>query len=164
MLRVVRVGLLTAVEWVLLLALWMAFVSQWSKAEFLFGILFATVGTIADAVVKEEGLAKFHPKASWVALIFWEPWYVLKGTYVTFKALLQEVAGRHPDSKFETAGYDTAGTDARSDAKRALAIAYLTIPPNSIIVGIDRDKKQILIHHIIPSPPSIMARKLGVKA
>ena len=162
--RALKLGLLTGLEWLFLLALWMAFVSTWSKAELLIGMLAATIGAVADAVVKKEGLAKFKPKLSWVLLIFWEPWYVAQGAYFSFKAFFCQLLGVRPRSGFQVAEYDAVGDDERSAAKRALAITYLTIPPNSIVIGIDRERKQALIHHIVPPTESTMARKLGVKA
>ncbi len=160
--RVLKIGMLTALEWLLLLALWMGFVSQWSKAEFLFGILFATVGAIADAVVKKEGLAKFKPKLSWLVLIFWEPWYAIDGTSATLKAIGRKLMGKKSEAQFKVDSFDAPGDDPRSSAKRALAIAYMTIPPNFIIVGIDNEKRQVLIHQVEPTSTPLIAQKLGI--
>ena len=156
--------LLFAVEWVLLVVLWMLFVSQWNKDEFLIGIGAAFVGAIADAIVKSEGFGKFSPKPKWVLLIFWTPYYVAKGVWATLKAFGAELFGHSPRSRFIAKTYKPAkSNDLTSSAKRALATAYLTIPPNSIVVGIDSEHEQILMHEIVPEPVSRMARKLGVQ-
>jgi hypothetical protein len=79
--------LLTCAEWLFLLLLWAAFVSKLDKDEFLVGVLAASLGAIADFVVKIQGFAKFKPKLNWLVLIFWEPWYALDGGWVVLKAI-----------------------------------------------------------------------------
>src|SRR5579884_77126 len=115
--RALKLGLLTAFEWIVLLVLWMAFVSQWKMSEFLFGVLFATIGAVADAVVKKEGLAKFKPKLKWLLLIFWEPWYALDGTWATLKAIAKKLAGKKSEAQFKVDSFDAPGLDAESAAK-----------------------------------------------
>lgn len=156
--------LLSGVEWILLLGLWMLFVSQWKKDEFLIGIAVAFVGAVADAIVKSEGFGKFSPRPTWVLLIFWTPYYIAKGVWATLKAFCAELFGYSPQSQFIAKPYKPGkSADATSSAKRALATAYLTIPPNSIVVGIDSEHEQVLIHQIMPEPVSLMAQKLGVQ-
>src|SRR5581483_702642 len=127
----------SAVEWALLLGLWLAFVSNPKKDEFLIGVAAALIGAVADAVVKRQKFFKFQPKASWILLGLTLPWYAAKGCLLTMKAFFLYLFGKHPQTHFESYGYDAIGDDGRSAAKRAIAVCYLTIPPNSIIVGID---------------------------
>ena len=156
--------LISAVEWCFLLLLWMLFVSQWKKDELLVGIGAAFLGAVADAVVKAEGFARFKPKLEWVLLIFWTPYYIAKGVWATLNAFFAELFGHPPRSRVLAKSYKPAKSqDATSAAKRALATAYLTIPPNSIVVGIDGDREQVLMHEIVPEPVSRMAQKLGVQ-
>ena len=158
-----KIGLLTLLEWVFLVALWMAFVSQAKKTELLVGMAAATIGTVADAVVKKEGFAAFSPKPQWLALIFLEPWYGLDGTWATLKAFAKKLVGKKSEAQFKVDAYDATGDDPESAAKRALAIAYMTIPPNFIIVGIDEKKGQVLIHQVEPTPAPLIAKKLGIR-
>jgi len=151
------------IEWLFLVALWMAFVSQTKKAEFLVGVVVAAIGAFADFAVKRENFAKFEPKFSWVMLGLLLPWYAAKGLLVTLRAFFGQLLGTRPDSQFRAFNYDANANDARSAAKRALAVAYLTIPPNSIVVGIDTEGKQVLMHYIAPTPLNSLEEKLGVK-
>ena len=155
---------LSGVEWAFLVLLWMLFVSQWKKDELLIGIGAALIGAVADAIVKAEGFAKFSPKPEWLLLLLWMPYYVAKGSWACFKAFFGEILGRSPASTFAAKGYSPAKRqDATSAAKRALATTFLTIPPNSIVVGIDSEQEQVLTHEIEPEPVSLMAQKLGVQ-
>jgi hypothetical protein len=152
----------SAVEWFSLLALWMAFVSQTKRDELLVGVVAALIGAIADADVKRENFFEFEPKASWVMSGLLLPWYAAQGCYLTLKAFFLYLFGRHPESNFKVAGFDATGNDSRSAAKRGLAEAYLTIPPNSIIIGIDRERGRVLMHEIVPSPSTMLEKQLGV--
>lgn len=151
-----------SIEWLLLLGLWMAFVSQVTKDELLVGVATAAIGAVGDAIVKEKKFAKFKPKLSWLLLICWEPWYAIDGTWSTLKAIAEKLMGKPSKARFKAAKYDANGEDAQSAAKRALAVAYMTIPPNFIIVGIDRDKGEVLIHQVEPTNVPLIARKLGI--
>lgn len=161
--RVLKLAVVTAIEWLFLVTLWMLFVSQWKKGELLIGILVAGIGAFADALAKKESFAKFKPKLSWLVLIFWEPWYAIDGTWATLKAIAKKLMGKKSEAQFKVAGFDAPGDDAQSAAKRALAIAYMTIPPNFIIVGIDEKKGQVLIHQVEPTPTPLIAKKLGIQ-
>lgn len=154
----------STVEWALLLGLWMAFVSNPTKDEFLIGVAAAFVGAVADALVKREKFFKFEPKASWILYGLTLPWYATQGFLLTMKAFFMRLFGKHPDTRFRTYGYDATGDDSRAAAKRALATAYLTIPPNSIIVGIDREQGRVLTHQIISTAPNMLEEKLGVES
>ncbi len=152
-----------SIEWALLLGLWMAFVSNPKKDELLIGVAVALIGAVADAVVKKEGFAKFKPKFSWLMLIWWEPWYSITGTWSTLKAVAEKLMAKPSKAQFKAAKYDTTGEDDESAAKRALAVAYMTIPPNFIIVGIDKEKGEVLIHQVEPTPVPLITKKLGIQ-
>ncbi len=160
--RGLKIGLLTFAEFLVLFGLWMAFVSNPKLSELWVGLVVAAIGAVADAIVKKEGLARFNPKLSWVLLIFWEPWYTLTGTWAVLKALVRTALGKKSEAQFTVKGYDYGGQDARSSAKRTLATTYMTIPPNFIIVGIDRRKQQVLVHQVEPTSTPLIAKKLGV--
>lgn len=153
----------STIEWVVLLALWMAFVSQAKKDEFLIGLAVALIGALADATVKRQEFFKFEPKASWIFYGLTLPWYATRGFLLTMKAFFMRLSGKHPDTHFRTYGYDATGDESRAAAKRAIAVAYLTIPPNSIIVGIDKEQGRVLTHQIISTRSNMLEKKLGVQ-
>ncbi len=156
-------AVVSLVEYWILLALWMAFASNPTRHELWVGLAAALIGSVADAVVKAQGLARFRPKARWLPLIFVEPWYVLSGTAAIFKALLRVTFGKKPRARFKTMKFNVGGDDARSSARRTLATLFSTIPPNSIVVGIDRSQKLVLIHEMVPARTSWLAKQLGVQ-
>ncbi len=47
--------------------------------------------------------------------------------------------------------------------RRVLAVAYTSVTPNSIVIGIDAERKLLLVHQIVPSKLSEMTRRLGAR-
>lgn len=162
--RLLKDAALSGVEFVFLLLLWMIFVGKLDVQEFSIGVAAALMGAVGDAIVKKESLAPFRPRLRWVALIAWEPWYVLKGTFVALRELARTLGGRQPRERFETLPYHCGGHNEVAAAKRALFAAYVTISPDSIVVGLDADRRIALIHQLgSPEVPEV-ARELGVQA
>lgn len=152
-----------AVELILLFVLWMLFVSKIERDEIYVGIAVAIIGTFADQVVKTKESVAFRPRLKQALLIVTEPWYAITGTAAIYRALARKLLGKKSEAQFTAIDYDTGGDDAESQARRALTVAYLTIPPNSIVLGIDREHDKVLIHQISPTPTPIIARKLGAR-
>ena len=150
-------------EFLLLWGLWMGLVSNPHRSEMLAGLAAAAVAAVADAVVKTHKLVQFVPRISWLALIFLEPWYVLQGTWKIFVALARRLLGRHSEAELKAVRFDPGSDDDASQARRALAITYISLPPQSYVLGIDRKRGLMLAHHIAPAPASFLERKLGVK-
>ncbi len=154
---------MSGVEYVYLVLLWMAFVSKADTTELKVGLIVAFVGTVADAIVKAEGLGHFRPELRLLFLTFLEPWYVAKGLWMVlrqFRTVLKRDSGR----PLKEVPFDEGQKEPQSAARRALAVMLLTIPPNSIVIGIDFEKRTMLLHEMEPEPTSLMARELGVQA
>lgn len=151
------------VEFLYLVLLWMFFVSMTRRAELYAGLAAALIGAVADWVVKAQDFAKFRPRWSQLALICWEPWYALTGTAAILKALARKLLGKPSEAQFRAVKIDAGGDDAESAARRALMVAYMTMTPNSIVIGIDRDTRRMLIHQLSPTGTPMIARALGAR-
>jgi multisubunit Na+/H+ antiporter MnhE subunit len=153
----------SAVEYVILFGLWMLLVSMTKPQEIVAGLIAAFIADFADATIKSEDFAKFKPRPEWLPLIFWEAWYALDGTRAIMVALAKRLAGKESEAQFVSVPVDAGGGDAESWACRTLLTAYMTIPPNFIILGIDTDKQRMLVHQVSPTPVPLIAKKLGAK-
>lgn len=159
--KFIRALLISLPEFVLLWALWMAFVSNPHPSEMIAGIFAALLAAVGDAVVKTRKLVQFFPKLSWVALIFLEPWYALEGTWEIFLALVKHIMGKPSEAELKPVRFDPGGDDDASQARRALAITYFSIPPNFIVLDIDKDQRRALVHQVSPTGVPLIAKKLG---
>lgn len=151
-----------AVEFVLLLGLWMMFVSLLQWNEFVAGIAAALFGAVADAVVKATDFAHFRPDWKQVLLIFRLPGEVLKDTLLVFAELFRRLAGAPSRSTLCAVPFEFGDESREGASRRALAILYSTIPPNSVVIGID-DRGYLLLHTLVPAPLSGVTRKLGAQ-
>ncbi len=152
------------VEWLLLIGLWELFVSTTSLSEFLVGIFAAALASTAAAVVEGNYFARFAPLPSWIMYVFWEPYYAITGTWAILVALAKKLAGHEPDSKLSVVKFPAGGEDDRSAARRALMITYMTLPPNFVVIGIDKKKNQVLYHQVSATGVPLIAQKLGARA
>ena len=159
----IRAALISGAEFFLLLGLWMVFVSMPKVDELLVGIGAALIAAFADGVVKAERFASFYPHLKSIVLVFWEPWYALDGTAAIFAALAKHLMGKKSEAQLRAVPFDSGGDDPESAARRALAIMYTTIPPNFVVVGIDRKRDLMLVHQVSPTPTPLIAKRLGAK-
>lgn len=159
----VRELLITAVEFVFLLGLWMLFVSLPEINELVAGLAAAFLAAAADAVVKATEFARFRPRFAQVLLIFIEPWYVAKDTLVIFWELLRRIAGKPRRSRLTVIPFKGGDNSLDGSARRALAVAYTSISPNTIVLGIDRKRNFLLLHQIVPAGTTWLTKQLGAR-
>ena len=159
--RVFKAIEFSAAEFLFLLGLWMLFVSSTQLAEFIAGVGAAAVSAIADGEVKSKRFAKFRPRLKWLWLFAWEPWYVLTGSAAIFWALARRLAGKKSEAQFRVIAFRAGGDDSESAARRALAITLTTIPPNFIVVGIDKERHFMLVHQVSPTGTPLVTKRLG---
>jgi len=146
-----------------LLGLWMMYTSSPRLSELYVGFIIAALGVLGSCLIRGSGLAAFHPRPRWTALAVLEPWYVLVGSYRLAASLIRALLHRPSLARFHAIPFDTGGDDPESSTRRTLTIAYLTIPPDSVVVGIDRHVNELLLHEIQPSSLPLIARELGAQ-
>lgn len=161
--RLVRGVLASASTFLFLLLLWMMFVSKWSWQEFGIGIIAALLGTLGDAIVKAEGFPPFQPRLEWLLLLFWEPWYVAEGSWIALRELARVLVGKQAEGRFDEVPFNYGGNDPVTIAKRALFAAFVTISPDAIVIGLDRESQTALIHELGPREISELAQRLGAE-
>ena len=161
--RLIRIVLISIPEFCILAVLWMLLVSQMKLTEFWLGLAVALVASVADAVVKSQRLVDFLPHPGWLSLIFLEPWYAIEGTWEILLALAERIAGKPSQAILKVIEFSPGGDDKASQARRAIAITYFTIPPNFVVLGIDRDRGLMLVHQVSASGVPFIAKRLGAK-
>jgi multisubunit Na+/H+ antiporter MnhE subunit len=153
----------SALEYAFLFGLWMLFVSMSKPQEMVAGAMAALIAVVADATIKSIGFAKFKPRSEWLPLIFWEAWYALNGTWAILVALFKHIAGEKSEAEFVSVPVQAGGDDAENWARRTLMTAYLTIPPNFIVLGIDVQQQRMLVHQVSPTGVPLIAKRLGAR-
>lgn len=152
-----------AIEWIVLFVLWLLYVGQISWSEGVTGAAASLLAALASDAVRGQNLARFYPATYWAFLLRRLPVDVLRDCgRLTLTLVRRLVWARPPGSNFSEVEFPGGGDDARSDARRALAVGVLSLPPNSYVIGIDRRRNRILLHNLTPSRDAeLMARALA---
>jgi multisubunit Na+/H+ antiporter MnhE subunit len=133
-------GFYWLIEFVGLFALWLLFVFQLKASESLVGLIAAGLGATAVEAVRGCEHPHFLPDLRWVLEFRHVPLRILRDSWLLVRNL-----GR-PDGRFRTRTFNSGGNDSRSVARRVLSTLYETLPPGSIVIGIDRRRNEMLLH------------------
>jgi multisubunit Na+/H+ antiporter MnhE subunit len=159
--RNARAIVFSSAEFIFLLGLWMLFVSMVKVDELLVGLCAAIISAVADGVVKAKQFAKFRPRLQWLLMFFWEPWYILEGSASILWALVRRLMGKKSEAQFRVVPFRAGGETQQDSARRALAVTLTTIPPNFIVVGIDKERNFMLVHQVSPTGTPEVTQRLG---
>lgn len=152
------------ISWASLFGLWFLFVDSRAPGEVFVGLAASMLAAFVSVAVDLLRPARFKPKLRWLLEIRRVPALMIYDCGLLAKHVFTRIflADTSP-GMFQLARFDAGGDDSRSAARRVLAITYSTLPPNSIIVDIDRSAGVMLFHqleeHGIPEP----ADRLGAR-
>jgi multisubunit Na+/H+ antiporter MnhE subunit len=140
-------------QFAVLLGIWLLFVSKLEPSETLVGVGAAVLSATASEIVRGVERPRFLPHIGWM-LEFWRiPLQILKDCGLVTAKLFRILTGRgRGTGHFVSVPFEWGGTDQRSVARRVLAILYTTVTPNTIVVGIDRERNEMLLHTLVESP------------
>lgn len=144
-----------------LMVFWIASVASLKLHEILVGILATLLSTVLSTFILRTLAISFRPSLRDLVQVWRLAWYALSGTAEITLVLLRDLAGRRAPSLFRSAPYFAVGSNGRDTARRVLAIAYTTVAPNFVVVGIDCSRRQLLFHQVEPSKVPRMTQKLG---
>ncbi len=140
------------IEWVVLFVLWLLYVGPPNRSELVTGAAASLLAAVASESVRGQNLARYYPATHWVFLLRRLPVDVLRDCGRLTGALARWLfLAALPASGFNEIEFPAGGGDARSEARRALAGGALSLPPNSYVIGFDRERNRILLHNLTPS-------------
>jgi multisubunit Na+/H+ antiporter MnhE subunit len=134
-------GFYWLVEFGALFALWLLFVFQLRSTESLVGLFAAALGATAVEAVRGCEHPHFLPDFRWLLEFRRVPWRILRDSWMLVRTLAGDRSG-----SFRSRPFTSGGNDSRSVARRVLATLYETLPPGSIVIGIDRRRNEMLLH------------------
>lgn len=140
---------------------WTACVASFSAHELIIGIPATALSVAFCLFVVHKLELRFRPSLADLAEIWRLPWYVTVDVAQVVWVLLQDLAGKRAPSLFRATPWRVNEDSGRGTARRVLAIAYTTVSPNLIVVGIDCEHGQLLFHQLVASKVPVMTRNLG---
>src|SRR4051812_46076270 len=132
---------LVAGAFVLSFATWYLFVGRLGTDELWGAIPGSLLAAFATWIVLEQHLVGFSDRAGHLLEAWRLPGYMVKDSYQIFRVLLRQISGGKPaGSLLLAAPYDALGDAPGDSAKRALAIAYASSTPGTVVLGVDFER------------------------
>lgn len=147
-----------------LYGIYLLFVSTLTKPELFAGILCTVVATLASGVFGTIGMVRFKPTLREVLEAWRIPYYAVQGSWELFKALGKQIFTKQgAESLLRAVSFEVGDEDAHSAARRALAVTYTTLTPNSIVLGIAHKQSLLLYHQVLAGDVRQMTINLGAR-
>ena len=148
-----RVGFWIA-WYVPLVVLWLAFVDTFDPAEVALGLVAAAVAATAAELVRSKDLVGFRLDPRWLRGLPGLPLRVLRDTWLLTAALWRHCTGRPVRGLFRVVPFPSEADDNRSAARRAVVTVLVSVAPNTVVVGVEGDEGELLVHELVPQPGS----------
>lgn len=92
------------------------------------------------------------------------PWNAITDSVAISLTLLRSLWGRRPAPLYRAVPFVAGNEDNPGDtARRVLAVAYTSVTPNSVVVGVDMRRSLLLYHQIERNPTPVLTRNLGAR-
>ncbi len=159
-----RQVLLLIVAVVLLAALWLGMTASLEWQELLLGCASVALTATFLVVVYCEELQRYDLRAADVLSLWRAPWYIVSSSWEIVAVLFYDLSGvERAPSLYRVCGFRTSKADPLLVTRRALAIAYTSLAPNFIVIGIDYAQSRMLFHQIRSSKVPRMTKQLGAQ-
>jgi multisubunit Na+/H+ antiporter MnhE subunit len=137
--------------------LWLLFTSTVNASEAIAGFGASTIAATAAEIVRADRPFVFRPRLAWFRVAWRIPLQIASDTRTVFVVLFDHVTGRkRVRGTWQAVGF-RHGRDADPEdaARRALATVGITMSPNSIVVGVDPDRDELLLHQLREHPEDV---------
>jgi multisubunit Na+/H+ antiporter MnhE subunit len=131
------------------MVIWLLLTTTWAGAEAVAGVVASVVAATAATIVHLREPARFRPRFRWLRHAWPIALRIASESWRAFGVLLGHVSGRRRvRGRLLAVPFRHGGESARDHARRALATAGLTMTPNSVVIGIDEENDEILVHQL----------------
>jgi multisubunit Na+/H+ antiporter MnhE subunit len=148
-----RVGFWIA-WYVPLVILWLAFVDTLNPAEVALGLVAAAVAATAAELVRSQDLVRFRLELRWLRGLTQLPWQTARDCWLLTVALWRHLTGHPARGRFRVVPFPSEADDASSAGRRALVTALVSVAPNTVVVGVEGQEGEMLVHQLVPEPGS----------
>jgi hypothetical protein len=129
-----------------LAALWLLYVGEYTHVELAAAIVAAALVFAWSELVRRQGLARFRIEREWAVRAAKTPLKMIPD-FVRVLATLPRVR----QGSFRAVDFPAGGDDPTSAGRRAIATYFGSFTPTTVVVNIDVDHGEILLHDFPPS-------------
>lgn len=156
-----RLAIYLFIWFVVLVGWWLLLVDSLFYAEILAGLAAAVLAVLVVLGVRRHSAARFRPRLRWLLWLIPIPAGVLRDSAVLAAVLWRRLArGEHPQSAFRAVRFPAWADDPESAAWRAFSTAATSLTPNTYVIGIDQERRTILVHQLVPDSPQRLQQVL----
>ncbi len=142
-------ALYSAIDWTVLLLVWIIFTGSTSPAELAAGTMAAAAGAAVSGVLAAEDFARFHPHGRWLLVSARLPAAVVRDVAVLTALLVTRLlARRHFQGRLSRVPFAAGRSDPHAAARRALAVALTSVAPCTYVLDIDRKGGEATVHRL----------------
>ncbi|MFN2460533.1 MAG: Na+/H+ antiporter subunit E [Candidatus Velthaea sp.] len=145
-----------AIFWLAFTGLEVLLVGKIDAQETPAGAVIALGAAVAAVAALRLSGVRYRLRWSWAPLVLRLVRNVARDTFIVSAALVRGIAkGAAPRDRIVDVPFDAGGDDAESAARRALVTAGISMSPNGIVVDVDRDRRVVRVHRLVPddAPP-----------
>jgi hypothetical protein len=145
--------------------LWIVFVGTFSAHELMLGMVATILTVVGICVIDVQYPARFSPKIAELMSIWRLPWYLASGTWAVLKLATTDLLRTETaESLFLIVPFNAGAKEGpRAVARRVLAVTYSTMTPETIVLGINTNTRQMLLHANKRGPIPKMTQSLGAR-
>jgi multisubunit Na+/H+ antiporter MnhE subunit len=138
--------------------LWILVTSTFRGAELVLGAVASVLTAAAVEAVREREPFLFRPRLRWVRRALHLPIRVVSETWMLVVVLLRHATGaRRVRGAFVAVRVRNGSPDDPEDAaRRALLVAGLSVAPNTVVVGLDAERGELLAHQLVPDVSGLL--------
>lgn len=139
------------IAWFVLLNLvWFLLIDGFVIAEQILGLAASAVAATAAVALGRQRIFQFRPRWEWVLPAWKLPWQtVVESGWVLGELFRQLAGGTAKRGSFRQVPVTLPDDESMAATKRALLTAGLSFPPNSYVLEIDPEGKEMLVHQLI---------------
>ncbi|MDT7717930.1 MAG: hypothetical protein QOH09_3922 [Pseudonocardiales bacterium] len=138
------------VWWVLLMAMWIALDYSFDIAELLVGAGVAAAGAFAAELVGHQTDSHFRVHIRWFTAMLGLPGQMIRDTVIVFAALGRFlIRGEQPASGFVEVPKAWGDESPVGVSRRVLLVAGTSVAPNTFVLGMDRERDVMVVHHLV---------------
>lgn len=136
--------------WVVLMAFWLVTDNSIALDELLAGAGAAALGALLAEVASHQASVRFRVRRAWLAHSLRLPSQVVTETGLVFAALWRRIVrGEEPRSGFVTESVRYGPDTPDGTVRRALIVGARSLAPNTFVLGIDRDRGELVTHKLV---------------
>ena len=132
------------------MAFWVITDDSIALDELLAGAVAAALGALLAEVASHQAAVSFRVRIGWLARALRLPGQVVTETALVFAALWRRtVRGEEPRSGFVTESIRYGPDTPEGSMRRALIVGGWSLAPNTFVLGLDRDRDQLVAHKLV---------------